>query len=171
MIWDDNPKTPVACTDNTMIMLNAGSSTVQCQKTRNEKFLVLVGLFFHEIGHQLFTSFQSQKLFRHSIGNGKWYPREPDIGTNLTMLLNKNAIEEYITDPKQAHKFLAVAHRIENIMEDGRIESLLYTLCSNYGRLTNSLNFLRDYQFESMLSSKTCGEKKLMMISFINLIH
>ncbi|MDD2268938.1 MAG: nitric oxide reductase activation protein NorD [Eubacteriales bacterium] len=151
VLWNESPKAPVACTSDNKTIINAGSKVVQQKPERVSRYKKLLGLKFHEDGHRLFTNFMAGNLYKASLLNGDWFPGDPDVTASTKLLLNKASLEKYVrTEKKSAEKLADAAMYINNCIEDGRIEDLLYVVCSKQGDFINGLNELREDQYETM---------------------
>lgn len=144
----------VAATDNHTIYMNLNSMIFDYASTKEDRFRITMGLYCHELGHRLFTNFVVNSLFESSLKAGRWFPKEPvlDVMTcNPKLLINKADLEKYISNPDNASKLTLIMFDLLNIVEDGRIEELLYILCRKHGRLINGLNRLREIHFYEVL--------------------
>ncbi len=145
LVWEPKKK-EVAYTDNGLIWINAGHQLVTGKRKRIERYDIVCGLFAHELGHVLYTDFLAMQSYALSIQSGRWFPLEPLL-KNHDERVNAAEILEYIkSDPKRMVAFLQLAHNINNILEDGFIES---RILNRYpGVLGYSLEAARLYQYE-----------------------
>ena len=78
IIW--KPKNPsLACTDNTLIQINAGNPQVTRQKGRQARYEQVCGLFAHELGHVLYTDFLASQSYHSFQEIGRWFPENPPL--------------------------------------------------------------------------------------------
>lgn len=143
------PKVPDAAdTNNQVIRINAGNSTVTKVRGRENRYQIICGLFAHELGHVLYTDFLCNQSYFNALIDERWYPATP----NLSMAkdkLNERAVWEYVrADEINKKLFLKVAHDIWNVLEDGYIEHRF--LNQFPGTLGYGLELLRERQWKLM---------------------
>jgi len=144
-VWE--PKNGcVAVTDNDLIWINAGHPMVTAKKTRTERYDIVCGLFAHELGHVLYTDFLAMQSYALSFQSGRWYPEEPLL-RDRDERMNAADLWAYAkSDTTRMVALLRLAHSIENILEDGFVES---KMLNRYpGVLGYSLEAARSHQFE-----------------------
>lgn len=156
MKWNVKLYDFLADTDGYTIRINAGCKDVQVIHSRKERFEIICGLFTHELGHLLFTNFKLWNEYTSKLEQGAWFPTAPDVSLDATMQANKTEIEAYIANKRQAEMLSKVVHDIHNIIEDGRIEELLYDTCK--GSLISGLSLLRELMFNDCPSSHEMHE-------------
>ncbi len=124
---------------STVIVVNAGCSLVQKYTDRPSQFYATLGLFYHELGHILFTSFPTLRAYLQQMERGMWFPASPsNIGTvdgiNLQLEIDKH--DEDFT------KCLAqVAKNVWNCLEDGYIEGEMVEMYPGVCRMAlNTVN-------------------------------
>lgn len=69
--WDQN-KGDVAYTDNNKVYINAGNSLTTQAKSFADKYISVVGILGHELGHVLYTDFTLTKAIYENMKNGTW---------------------------------------------------------------------------------------------------
>ena len=144
-VWE--PKNQNAArTDNDLIWINAGHPFVTEKKTRLERYDLVCGLFAHELGHTLYTDFLTMQSYVLYFQSGRWYPEEPLL-RNRNERMNADDLWVYAkSDPKRMTTLIKLAHNLENILEDGFVES---RMLNRYpGVLGYSLDAVRAFQFE-----------------------
>ena len=125
MDWRSTQKSRLAYTNNQRIYINAGHPIVSKYDKRNERYLFILGLFVHELGHVLYTDFPAWTLFVQSVRKGQWRPglsscsseRVQQSVTDIQAFLDK--------DPLHRHVIAAVLKHLLNILEDAYIELCL----------------------------------------------
>ena len=145
IVWE--PKNgSLAYTQNEFIWINAGHKFVTTKKSRQERYDMVCGLFAHELGHVLYTDFLASQSHKNFLSTGRWYP-EPPILTTRDERMNEADIWVYAkADPKHQLALLRLTHEINNILEDGYVNT---KIINRYpGVLGQNLRFLVDYQYE-----------------------
>ena len=145
-VWE--PKTnEIACTNNSVIWINAGNKRITAKKSREERYELVVGYFSHELGHLLYTDFLIPAIYRQYFQTEKWYPEDPLLKTSDDRM-NEADIRVFCkNDEKRTAMFLKLASRLWNMLEDGYIEG---KILNRYpGVLGNNLAILREDDFES----------------------
>lgn len=145
MDWLPIPKTHLAYTNNQHIYINAGHPIVSRYTKRNERYLYVLGLFVHELGHVLYTDFPAWTLFVQSVRKGQWRPslsscsseRVQQSVTEIQAFLDK--------DPLHRHVIAAVLKHLLNILEDAYIELCL--LKKFPGVFGFALSYMRNDEF------------------------
>lgn len=102
----------VAYTDGNKITINFGNPFGSRLRTNYPVYhIFVVGLLAHELGHIFYTDFDDSIKYTNEIGKGNIYPEKP---------VHKNAdvLEESLKDEKNRKLIQAVAHTIDNILED-----------------------------------------------------
>ncbi len=125
MDWLPSPTAHLAYTNNQHIYINAGHPIVSKYTKRNERYLYILGLFVHELGHVLYTDFPAWTLFVQSVHKGQWRPglascsseRVQQSVTEIQAFLDKG--------PPYRQVIAAVLKGLLNILEDAYIELCL----------------------------------------------
>ncbi len=155
--WQPKDKT-IAFTDNQVIHINAGHPIVTTVKGRENRYLIVFGLFSHELGHVLYTDFLASQSYFNYLEKGKWYPIDPTLST-LTEKVAERELWEYMSaDPRNAQALLGVAKHISNVIEDGYIENRVLTAFP--GSIGDALDMLREKNFNDMLTVTDLIEKE-----------
>lgn len=119
--WDTKESAPVACTNNSVVFLNAGATFIHSSAIKSLYRRVL-GLFAHELGHVLWTDFPTTNSYINGLERGLWFPRKPRL-VNYEMQVNE---QEFWALCKQGPEFLKMVIdfvlQISNIPEDGFVE-------------------------------------------------
>jgi len=146
-VWE--PKNgSLAYTDNEMIWINAGNKLVTKRRGRPERYEIVCGLFTHELGHVLYTNFLTSQSYDLFFQAGKWFPEPPPLN-NRDERMNEADIWDFCkSDEMNQNAFLRLAFELNNILEDGYIESkMLYRFP---GKLGGCLESFRNAHFEDM---------------------
>lgn len=102
----------VAYTDGNKITINFGNPFGSRLRTNYPVYhIFVVGLLAHELGHIFYTDFDDSIKYMNEIGRGNIYPEKP-------VHKNADAFEESLKDEKNRKLIQAVAHTIDNILED-----------------------------------------------------
>ena len=135
-----------ACTDNSLIWINAATPLVKAKKSRQARYEVVCGLFAHELGHVLYTDFLLGQTHAAKTLDGGWFPARPACA-ELSHRLNVDEIEEYRNQgPIYQMAFTRLSHHLHNILEDGYIEE---TMLRRFpGVLGANLNIMRESVWE-----------------------
>ena len=131
------------------IYINLASKSIN----EGNKLKLILGYYAHEIGHRLFTDFTIRDIYEESILSGSLLEdllEFDDKELNENMLKMKN----YINNPKKSGKLCSLLLFLYDIIEDSRVEESIYKYLSNYGRLIDGLNELRDTQYKSIKEFK-----------------
>ena len=124
-VFADAQDETVAYTDYNGIFINAGNSLTQSFPTRRLRSLSIEGLQAHECGHNLFTDNKIWQTHLRKLSQGKFYPRKP---THLDSV-HKTYLQKILealqdeSDPIPRMVILQTARSLENILEDGFIDS------------------------------------------------
>lgn len=147
IVWEPKNNN-IAVTNNELILINAGNPIVTSKKTRTERYDIVCGLFTHELGHVLYTDFLTSQSYGLYFQTGRWYPEEPLL-RNRDERMNAADLWVYAkSNPKHMVAIMRLAHNIENILEDGFIESRM--LDRYPGVLGHSLDAMRVHSFEML---------------------
>lgn len=157
LFWE--PKnTSVANTNNLRIRINTGNQLVTQNRSRENRYRIVCGLFAHELGHCLYTDFPASQTHRNFLKAGKWYPDPPELKLSGD-LRNERSLWEYGTsDPQNMEMLRWIAHIISNILEDGYVENKM--LSRFPGKLGACLQDLRNQQWESLPTVTQLMEKE-----------
>lgn len=102
----------VAYTDGNKITINFGNPFGSRLRTNYPVYHIFaVGLLAHELGHIFYTDFDDSIKYMNEIGRGNIYPEKP-------VHKNADAFEESLKDENNRKLIQAVAHTIDNILED-----------------------------------------------------
>lgn len=131
------------------IYINLYSNSI----SEGDKFKLILGYYAHEIGHRLFTDFTLRDIYEQSILSGSLRADSLKFDDEES---NENIIkmQSYINNPKKSGKLCSLLLFIYDIIEDSRVEESIYKYLSNYGRLIDGLNELRDAQYKSIKNFK-----------------
>lgn len=131
------------------IYINLYSNSI----SEGDKFKLILGYYAHEIGHRLFTDFTLRDIYEQSILSGSLRVDSLEFDDEEP---NENIIkmQSYINNPKKSGKLCSLLLFIYDIIEDSRVEESIYEYLSNYGRLIDGLNELRDAQYKSIKNFK-----------------
>lgn len=131
------------------IYINLYSNSI----SEGDKFKLILGYYAHEIGHRLFTDFTLRDIYEQSILSGSLRVDSLEFDDEES---NENIIkmQSYINNPKKSGKLCSLLLFIYDIIEDSRVEESIYEYLSNYGRLIDGLNELRDAQYKSIKNFK-----------------
>lgn len=145
MDWLPIPKTHLAYTNNQHIYINAGHPIVSKYDKRNERYLFILGLFVHELGHVLYTDFPAWTLFVQSVLKGQW---RPDLSSCSSERVQQSVAEiQAFLDkgPPYRQVIAAVLKHLLNILEDAYIELCL--LKKFPGVFGSALMYMRNDEF------------------------
>ena len=146
IIWKPREQS-IAVTNNLNILINAGHPIVtKRNRLRQDRYMIVTGLFTHELGHALFTDFLASQTYTNFLAAYKWYPAPPAFKSSADVRREKSLWEYAKRDQSSLEALQYLAHHIGNIIEDGYIESRM--LNQFPGTLGQSLEFLRTQFFE-----------------------
>lgn len=148
-------KGDAAYTDGRTLTVNLTSRRVEKAKTRESKFLLILGLYVHEFGHYRFTDFPLLHKIMDAAAAGDLYP--PPSKTFKRSSEYKRCLAELKeVSPAKLANALATIH---NILEDGYIEEACFRTLT--GKLADALAYVRQAQWEDFWPlSKTLSECK-----------
>ncbi len=146
--WSPFDRSFVARTDNQIVQINAGHEFVTGVRGRPKRYQIVCGLFTHELGHVLYTDFLAIQTYMNFLAVQRWYPSPPPLKTSAD-IRNETTLWEYSkADKLNMEALQAVAHKIDNILEDGYVEN---RMLNNFpGSLGYGLETVRARQFETM---------------------
>ena len=111
-VFNDINDDSVAYTDGNKITINFGNPFGSRLRTNYPVYhIFVVGLLAHELGHIFYTDFDDSIKYMNEIGRGNIYPEKP-------VHKNADAFEESLKDENNRKLIQAVAHTIDNILED-----------------------------------------------------
>ena len=147
IVW--KPKEAGAArTNNGLIWINAGHSSVTMHKTRQARYEQVCGLFAHEMGHVLYTDFLTSQTYHRFQETGTWYPEPPPLRNTSDRCAEQEYLELLQSDPQCKNVLGRVSHEILNVLEDGYIEQRMIT---DYpGILGANLEIMRKSDFDQM---------------------
>ena len=160
MDWLPIPKTHLAYTNNQHIYINAGHPIVSRYTKRNERYLYVLGLFVHELGHVLYTDFPAWALFVQSVLKGQW---RPDLSSCSSEPVQQSVTEiQAFLDkgPPYRQVIAAVLKHLLNILEDAYIELCL--LKKFPGVFGSALMYMRN---DDLTQSHTLTEQQNARLS------
>lgn len=140
--YTDGPET--ACTDSFTVRLNAGCDLF-LGSTLKECFLLQNGAVFHEMGHRLFTMFGGMENLYAAMESGNFYPSRPEIPEHEDDIL---ALEDFMKNPQNAKLLTYLVRSLANVIEDGRIETILLSYLTKYTNMYVGLKLLRKKTYE-----------------------
>ena len=124
-VYADGEDETVACTDYRGIFINASNRITRSFPTRKLRAVSIDGLRSHEQGHILFTDSRVWKTHLRKLSRGRFYPRKPSgldaahkqYAADLLAALTDE------TDPVPRAVVLQTAGALENILEDGYVDT------------------------------------------------
>ncbi len=129
------------------IYINLGSKIIR--KEKDNRLKLIFGYYAHEIGHRLFTDFSIRKTYEDLILSSSLFEGTLKI-ENEELHENMLKMHKYVNNPKKSGKLCSLLLFIYDVIEDIRVEECIYKYLSNYGRLIDGLNKLRDEQYSSI---------------------
>ena len=147
LFWE--PKNEeIACTNNLTVHINTGNKMVTKNRSREDRYQIVCGLFAHELGHCLYTDFPSGQTYDNFLKAYKWYPQPPVLKASSD-IRNESDLWNYAkADPRNLEMLRYIAQNISNILEDGYIESRM--LSRFPGKLGYCLETLRTQHWETI---------------------
>ncbi len=106
----------LAYTDGDIVKINPNNHITESFVPLLIKYLSIIGLKGHELGHILFTDFEENKKYFQALKECEFYPEKP---------VHKNADEMKKALSNKA--FLSIAKSVENILEDRYVEFKIHT--------------------------------------------
>ena len=126
MDWLPIPKTHLAYTNNQHIYINAGHPIVSRYTKRNERYLYVLGLFVHELGHVLYTDFPAWALFVQSRAQRTMASLDLSSCSSERVQQSVAEIQAFLDKgPPYRQVIAAVLKHLLNILEDAYIELCL----------------------------------------------
>ncbi len=155
--WETKDSTS-AMTNNQSIIINAGHPMVTQMKGRENRYIIVYGLFAHELGHVLYTDFLVKQTYLNYLEHGKWYPAPPVLAIPQDAANERNFWNYVKAEPRNMQFACGVASFLANILEDGYIESRI--LAEFPGILGYNLSLMRQQVFEKMPTVTELIEKE-----------
>lgn len=137
-----------AHTDNGLVWINAGHTSVTMNKSRQERYEQVCGLFTHELGHVLHTDFLTSQTYHRFQESGKWYPEPPPLRSSSDRYAETEYLEMLQTDPQRQKALGLISHEILNVLEDGYVEQRM--IADYPGILGTNLEIMRKRSFEQL---------------------
>ena len=114
-----------AYTNNKKVYINLASEEMQKFSDIESRYKEFVGLLAHELGHVLFTDFDSTKIFTKNLEDGHLWP--VDFGDiKMHSQYGQDAVSTFYADVQQKKVSEKIMMRIfanvSNIFEDGYVE-------------------------------------------------
>ena len=157
LFWDPKSSS-VANTNNLRIRINTGNQLVTQNRSRENRYRIICGLFAHELGHCLYTDFPASQTHKNYLEVGKWYPDPPELKMPGDIRNERRLWEYGKSDPQNMEMLRWIAHIISNILEDGYVENRM--LSRFPGKLGACLQDLRNQQWESLPTVTQLMEKE-----------
>ena len=147
LYWDPKDQN-VACTDNFTIRINCGHKVVTKHRGRQKRYIIVMALFAHELGHVLFTDFLAAQTYLRFLEHRKWFPDAPVLKETADNRRELALWDYAFDDPGNMVLVQRVAAFVENTIEDGYVEARVLNQFT--GVLGSSLYELRECQLENM---------------------
>ena len=124
IILEDTGPDGFSYTNGSQMHINYGSRKIEWFDTMDGKFLGVMGTFFHEKAHDLFTDFNEMKRANSYLRDGLFYGETPK---KLTSKEEADWIdmEDAIRSTHTREIFLYVFHQLDNIISDRHDEDCL----------------------------------------------
>ena len=124
IILEDTGPDGFSYTNGSQMHINYGSRKIEWFDTMDGKFLGVMGTFFHEKAHDLFTDFNEMKRANSYLRDGLFYGETPK---KLTSKEEADWIdmEDAIRSAHTREIFLYVFHQLDNIISDRHDEDCL----------------------------------------------
>ena len=146
IVWQPKNLKLLAVTNDDLVLINAGNPIITKHKSRPERYMFIMGLLTHELGHILFTDFVMMQTYILKFQAGNWYPEAPKLSMPTEKDYETELWNYLQQDDKKKQALVMMAHDIFNCLEDGYVESRMLYRYS--GKLGMALNFIRDIQKE-----------------------
>ena len=147
LYWQPNDSN-AARTDNAVIAINAGHSSITKIKGRTARYKKIYGYFAHELGHVLYTDFLAKQTYLNYLERYKWYPAPPDLKTTQDAV-NERDFWDYVKLEQRNMDFaMQIASFIDNILEDGYVDNRIIAEFS--GVLGYHLSALLEQEYQEM---------------------
>ena len=114
-----------AYTNNKKVYINLASEEMQKFSDIESRYKEFVGLLAHELGHVLFTDFDSTKIFTKNLEDGHLWP--VDFGDiKMHSQYGQDAVSTFYADVQQKKVsekiMMRIFSNVSNIFEDGYVE-------------------------------------------------
>ena len=147
LYWQPNDSN-AARTDNAVIAINAGHSSITKIKGRTARYKKIYGYFAHELGHVLYTDFLAKQTYLNYLERYKWYPAPPDLKTTQDAV-NERDFWDYVKLEQRNMDFaMQIVSFIDNILEDGYVDNRIIVEFS--GVLGSHLSALLEQEYQEM---------------------
>lgn len=114
-----------AYTNNKKVYINLASEEMKKFPDIERRYKEFVGLLAHELGHVLFTDFDSTKIFTENLENGRLWPTD-FCDVKMHSQYGQDAVSAFYADVQQRKVSEKIMMRIfanvSNIFEDGYVE-------------------------------------------------
>lgn len=136
----------VAYTDNHRVVINLDNDLVNGLDDLDRRYLAVLGLLGHELGHVLWTDFGQIAAWHNSVLEGKFYGNyDPCFQGTVDEIL------AYKEDQVVVSFLVQVYHNAANILEDAYVN---YRVSDTYtGTFNHALKMLHGIQFKDELES------------------
>ena len=115
---------------------------------RQKRYIIVMALFAHELGHVLFTDFLAAQTYLRFLEHRKWFPDAPVLKETADNRRELALWDYAFADPGNLVLVQRVAAFVENTIEDGYVEARVLNQFT--GVLGSSLYELRECQLEDM---------------------
>ena len=112
----------VAFTDGNSITVNLDTKWIRMQKTRVDKYFVIIGIILHECSHILHTNFKLSERSMTFLADNSLYP-VIEVSDELRSIFARNL----------GRCFLGFYKTLDNCIEDGYIEKKIIRMVPGYG--------------------------------------
>ena len=151
LYWQPNDSN-AARTDNAVIAINAGHSSITKIKGRTARYKKIYGYFAHELGHVLYTDFLAKQTYLNYLERYKWYPAPPELKTTQDAA-NERDFWDYVKLEQRNMDFaMQIASFIDNILEDGYVDNRIIAEFSGVLGCHLSASLEEEYQEMSTVS-------------------
>lgn len=157
IVWDEKSD-EVAWTDKQIIHLNAANSFGLKTCPRKTRYLILLGINGHELGHVLFTDFLAVQSYFNYFYKSVWYPSVPPADTPEDAVSIKEIFEYVSASPENKMAVAKMIGFINNVIEDGYVEDRVMRYFP--GSIGNGLKFVRQLHYEDMPTLSDMIEKE-----------
>jgi len=128
------------------------------ERSRVDRYNLVCGFFAHELGHLLYTDFLATQAYINYFQADRWYPVEPPL-VSLDERMNADEMWVYTkSDEKHRNAMMRLLTLLENVLEDGYIESKMLNCYP--GVLGENLALVREAHFETLPTLTQMIEKE-----------
>lgn len=155
-----------AGTDGRIVFLNWNNPIQKKFPTFKLKVLSVMGMFFHEIGHMLYTDFDTNAEYTNKISNDGIF----DANVAPLLMQEKEDVEYFLQLKPEYKQYISfVYHNIANVVEDIWMEN---KICQEFqGTIKNAITINRIKVSEEMQTLKKMIDDELSDTAIgINLI-